>query len=113
MAINVKKRLQFLRGTTEQNSTFVGLPGELTINTDTWTIRVHDGVTPGGNPAIIIDDIIDAPLEIDGGSAGSFGPDPEPALVDGGGAGSSITGTVDGGSAATNIFETILNGGGA
>jgi len=47
MAIN--RRLQFVRGSTARNDAFTGREGELTVDTNTWTLRVHDGVTPGGN----------------------------------------------------------------
>ncbi|NBR26740.1 MAG: hypothetical protein EBU08_23785, partial [Micrococcales bacterium] len=40
--------LQFRRGTTSQNNSFTGSPGELSIDTDLDVIRVHDGSTPGG-----------------------------------------------------------------
>ena len=40
--------LQFRRGTTSQNDSFTGVVGELTIDTDLDTIRVHDGSTAGG-----------------------------------------------------------------
>ena len=40
--------LQFRRGTTAQNNAFTGNAGELAIDTDLDTIRVHDGVTVGG-----------------------------------------------------------------
>jgi hypothetical protein len=45
------KRIQFRRGTTTEHATFVGAPGELTIDTIKKTVVVHDGVTPGGFPA--------------------------------------------------------------
>lgn len=38
------------RGTTVQHSTFTGLAGELTVDTDKNTVVVHDGVTAGGIP---------------------------------------------------------------
>ena len=38
-----------LRGNTIQNNRYTGLPGELTVDTEAKTIRIHDGVTPGGN----------------------------------------------------------------
>jgi hypothetical protein len=41
--------VQFRRGTSSNNSTFVGLDGEITIDTTDWTLRIHDGVTPGGH----------------------------------------------------------------
>lgn len=44
------KIVQIRRGTTLQHETFVGSPGELTVDTDKWTVVVHDGVTEGGFP---------------------------------------------------------------
>jgi len=40
--------LQFRRGTTSQNDSFTGAAGELTIDSDTDSIRIHDGSTAGG-----------------------------------------------------------------
>jgi hypothetical protein len=40
--------LQFRRGTTTQNNNFTGTAGELSIDTDLDTIRVHDASTAGG-----------------------------------------------------------------
>lgn len=42
--------LQIRRGTAEQNNNFTGLPGELTMDTDNNTLRIHDGKTLGGFP---------------------------------------------------------------
>ena len=42
------KQLQLRRGTTIQNEAFTGAMGELTLDTDTGEIHVHDGVTQGG-----------------------------------------------------------------
>lgn len=41
-------QVQFRRGTTAQNNSFTGAVGEISINTDTDSIRVHDGSTAGG-----------------------------------------------------------------
>jgi hypothetical protein len=41
-------RVLFKTGTTAQNLTYTGLVGEITINTDTSSIRVHNCETPGG-----------------------------------------------------------------
>ena len=41
-------QVQFRRGTTAQNSSFTGAAGELTINTDTDSLIIHDGSTQGG-----------------------------------------------------------------
>jgi hypothetical protein len=40
--------LQFRRGTTAQNNNYAGASGELTVDTDLDSIRVHDGSTMGG-----------------------------------------------------------------
>jgi len=40
--------LQIRRGTTEQNDNFTGMIGEITMDTDAKTLRVHDGETLGG-----------------------------------------------------------------
>lgn len=40
--------LQFRRGTTSQNNSFTGAAGELSIDTDTDSLRIHDGSTAGG-----------------------------------------------------------------
>lgn len=43
------RRLRIKRGTTAQNNEYIGLSGELLMDTDTNTLRVHDGITPGGH----------------------------------------------------------------
>jgi hypothetical protein len=65
--------LQFRRGTTAQNNSFTGSAGELSIDTDLDTIRVHDGSTPGGFSLVglncvqtITNKTIDAPIIING-----------------------------------------------
>lgn len=40
--------LQLRRGTTAQNDAFTGMPGEITFDTETKTLRIHDGATLGG-----------------------------------------------------------------
>ncbi len=40
--------LQLRRGTTAENDNFTGLSGEVTFDTTTKTLRVHDGATLGG-----------------------------------------------------------------
>ena len=44
------KQIQLRRGTTAQTSTFTGLVGEVTVDTDKKALVVHDGATAGGNP---------------------------------------------------------------
>lgn len=41
-------QVQFRRGTRTQNNSFTGASGELTINTEQKSVRVHDGSTAGG-----------------------------------------------------------------
>lgn len=41
-------QLQLRRGTTAENDVFTGAVGELTMDTDTNGLRIHDGSTVGG-----------------------------------------------------------------
>ena len=41
-------QLQLRKGTKIQNDTFTGAQGELTFETDTKGLRIHDGATQGG-----------------------------------------------------------------
>lgn len=59
--------LQIRRGTTAQNNNFTGLPGEISFDTTTKTVRVHDGETLGGF-ALARTDQINAGTGGDGGS---------------------------------------------
>lgn len=40
--------LQLVRGLTANNDTYVGPPGQLTVDQERWELRLHDGETPGG-----------------------------------------------------------------
>ena len=44
----MSKTVQFKRGNANVSISYVGAQGEITINTDNYTLNVHDGVTPGG-----------------------------------------------------------------
>lgn len=44
------RQIQFRRGTSAQNNNFTGAVGEITVDTENRTLRVHDGETPGGTP---------------------------------------------------------------
>lgn len=46
----MSKAIKRRRGSTLQHSTFTGLAGELTVDTDINTLIVHDGSTVGGHP---------------------------------------------------------------
>jgi hypothetical protein len=41
-------QIQFRRGNSSQNNNFKGSAGELSVNTDTNSLRVHNGITTGG-----------------------------------------------------------------
>ena len=46
----MSKQVQFRRGTFVESEAFTGAEGEITVDTDNTTLRVHDGVTQGGFP---------------------------------------------------------------
>ena len=50
------KQLELRRGTTQANNLFTGAAGEVTMDTDTKQLRVHDGVKTGG---YAIDTLVD------------------------------------------------------
>ena len=45
-------QVRFRRGNTIQNDSFTGASGEISINTETKSIRVHDGSTTGGTELV-------------------------------------------------------------
>jgi len=45
--VNVTKVL-FRRGNTAQNAAYTGINGEVTVDTQAFTLRIHDGSTVGG-----------------------------------------------------------------
>ena len=44
----MSKQIQVRRGTTNANNLFVGAEGEITMDTTTKGLRIHDGTTVGG-----------------------------------------------------------------
>ena len=46
-------QVQFRRGTTTQNNAFTGAQGEITVDTDLKTLRIHDGTTAGGGSTVV------------------------------------------------------------
>ena len=74
------KQILLKRGTTAKNLAYTGPAGEVTIDTDLDTLRIHDGVTPGGNVV-----------------SGS-----------GGGVSSAVTNTINANVAAANVQITSL-----
>lgn len=53
----MSKVLQIRRGTTAQNDAFTGMSGEITVDTEQHTIRVHDETTLGGFALARLDQI--------------------------------------------------------
>lgn len=44
----MSRQIQIRRGTTTENENFTGVIGEITMDTDKKTLRIHDGETAGG-----------------------------------------------------------------
>ncbi len=44
----MSKVVQWKRGNTSATTSYTGLAGEITVNTDTWNLHIHDGETAGG-----------------------------------------------------------------
>ena len=51
------KEILWKGGSAEQNDAYTGEPGEITIDTDTHRIRVHDGATAGGTALALKSDL--------------------------------------------------------
>lgn len=54
----MSKPLKPKRGTTAQNDAYIGEAHEVTLDTEKHTLRVHDGVTPGGWPVVALTDSV-------------------------------------------------------
>lgn len=54
------RKLQIKRGTKSQNDDYIGLPGEITYDLETQTIRIHNGTSAGGVALAKSSDISDA-----------------------------------------------------
>ena len=63
------KTIQHLRGTTAQNDAFTGAAGEITVDTTTNELRLHDGSTAGGH---IIPNKAECQGLLGGGTAGTL-----------------------------------------
>ena len=55
----MSRQIQFRRGTTMEHETFTGAIGEVTVDTTTKTLRVHDGETVGGTALARADSVTD------------------------------------------------------
>ena len=56
MATEIKLR----RGTTAEHASFTGVQGEITVDTDLNTIRVHDGQTASGHRVLLHSEFVGA-----------------------------------------------------
>lgn len=45
----MSRQIQIRRGTANEHTTFIGADGEITVDTTNHTLRIHDGITPGGH----------------------------------------------------------------
>jgi hypothetical protein len=68
------KQIRLRRGTTQQHETFVGATGEITVDTDKKTVRVHDNATPGGSVLATEQFVTDSFVNITQGPVGPIGP---------------------------------------
>lgn len=48
LGLGRKMNLLYKRGTKAQNDNYTGKPGEITLDTTSSNLRIHDGETPGG-----------------------------------------------------------------
>lgn len=55
----MSRQIQIRHGTTSEHETFTGAIGEITMDTDAKTLRVHDGETVGGVPLARADSVPD------------------------------------------------------
>ncbi len=53
----MSRQIQLRRGTDDEHRAFIGAIGELTVDTTNKTLRLHDGITPGGLKMARIDDM--------------------------------------------------------
>lgn len=53
------RKLKIKRGNSAENDEYTGVCGEITMDTDCNTIRVHDGATPGGTTMARADSVTD------------------------------------------------------
>lgn len=68
------KQVRLRRGTTQEHENFIGVQGEVTVDIDKKTLRVHDNATPGGNLIATEQYVQDSFLSITQGPQGEPGP---------------------------------------
>lgn len=52
------KKLQHPRGNTAANDLYTGLPSQLTVDSERWELRLHDGETPGGHRILNLEQLL-------------------------------------------------------
>ncbi|HNY25705.1 MAG TPA: hypothetical protein PKJ33_04195 [Alphaproteobacteria bacterium] len=60
----MSRQIQIRRGTTSEHTSFTGAIGEITMDTTTNTLRVHDGETAGGIPLARTEDLTNLQTDI-------------------------------------------------
>ena len=65
-------QVQFRRGTTSQHGSFTGAVGEVTVDTDLDTLRVHDGAVAGGVRIAKFTDIAAQTIDISDSSSNTI-----------------------------------------
>lgn len=55
----MSRQIQLRRGTSTEHEAFTGAIGEVTVDTTSNTLRVHDGATPGGTALARADSVTD------------------------------------------------------
>ena len=65
-------QVQFRRGTTSQHGSFTGAVGEVTVDTDLDTLRVHDGAVAGGVRIAKFADIAASTIDISDSSSNTI-----------------------------------------
>jgi hypothetical protein len=91
-----RTQLKILRGTDAQNNVYVGADGEVTADMTNFTLRLHDGVTPGGH-------IIGSGSEGGGGGGTYTNTTPVPTTLGGVVAGTTFTNVP-----ITQVFDQLL-----
>jgi hypothetical protein len=70
--------VKFRRGSTTQHATFTGSQGEVTVDTDLNTLRIHDGATVGGHRMLLHSEFVGSGTgtltQIDSGAGLTGGP---------------------------------------
>ena len=100
-------QVQFRRGSTSEHSSFTGAIGEVTVDTDLDTIRVHDGSTAGGIRIAKFSEVNSA-FTLSDASSNTISVTPGDSDITIKGDGSGVTPTVAGNS-VTFALDNVVN----